>query len=339
MVNVNILSLNVDGVKESPSLDINSIPFDNPNLYVEFTQEDARPTNTISLVDVPSYKQLGTYTLNSHRTAQNIITNIYVKEDFSDIEIINYGKIPIKFKENAKLLHGIQGTLSKIPGQSVGYSKGGVFVKLRIEDKYILLLNLHLPVNTKRENMGYNYRKQSLLNIINQVSKYIDNDTMLLIGGDLNFRMNRSGVNQLTTLLNSTNMRLEELIIPEIDKKTFTCKFNSDSDRDCRLSPINRENENSFEKLSYNVQNRCGNSKRIPSRCDRFLIKSPYLLDVNRYTSLVLIDSSDHNAIFTSFNIDVHIQRNKFKRYTVKRKLNVSDLNGGKQRKTRRIRV
>lgn len=338
MVNVNILSLNVDGVRESPNLDINSIPFDNPDLYVEFTQEDARPINTISLVNIPSYRQLGTYTLNPHRTAQNIITNIYVKEDASDIEIIKYGKIPIKFKEKASLLHGIQGTLSAIPGQSVGYSKGGVFVKLRIEDKFILLLNLHLPVNIKRENMGYNYRKQSLINIINEVSKYIDNDTMLLIGGDLNFRMNRSGVNQLSTLLNSSDIRLEELIIPEIDKKTFTCKFNSNSDRNCRLSPINRENANNFEKLSYNVQNRCGNSKRIPSRCDRFLIKSPYLLDINRYTSLVLIDSSDHNAIFTSFNIDIHVQRNKFKRHTVKRILNISDFNGGKQRKTRKFK-
>ena len=81
MVNVNILSLNVDGVRESPNLDINSIPFDNPDLYVEFTQEDARPINTISLVNIPSYRQLGTYTLNPHRTAQNIITNIYVISD------------------------------------------------------------------------------------------------------------------------------------------------------------------------------------------------------------------------------------------------------------------
>ena len=140
--------------------------------------------------------------------------------------------------------------------------------------------------------------------------------------------MNRSGVNQLTTLLNSTNMRLEELIIPELDKKTFTCKFNSNSDRNCRLSPINARNANDFKNISYNVQNRCGNSKRIPSRCDRFLIDSPYLVNVNRYTSLVLIDSSDHNAIFSSFEIDIHIQKNKFKRYT-----------GGKQRRTRKLKL
>ena len=50
MTKVNLLSLNVGGVKKSPNLNISSIPFDNPDVYVEFTQEDYRPLNTLSLI-------------------------------------------------------------------------------------------------------------------------------------------------------------------------------------------------------------------------------------------------------------------------------------------------
>jgi len=40
MTKVNILSLNVGGIQKSPNLNISSIPFDNPDIYVKFTQEN-----------------------------------------------------------------------------------------------------------------------------------------------------------------------------------------------------------------------------------------------------------------------------------------------------------
>jgi hypothetical protein len=306
MTKVNILSLNVGGVKKSPNLTTSSIPFDNPDVYVEFTQEDYRPLNTLSLINIPNYKQLGVYALNRHKTSQNIITNVYVKND-SKISVITSGIIPIKSKEKgfkSMLIHGAQQIGALIPGQSIGYSKGGVYVKLRIENKELLLLNLHLPVNTKKENMGYGYRRAQLINILNQVIPYMrDPDTILLVGGDLNFRMNRDGINQLTNLLRSNDVMLKELEIPTKNSKTFTCKFRENSSKNCRLTKISNEGSEGFKRLSQNTQDRCGNAKRIPSRCDRFLVYSPYEIDVVTYKSLVILDSSDHNAIYTSLKI------------------------------------
>ena len=306
MTKVNILSLNVGGIQKSPNLNTSAIPFDTPDIYVEFTQEDYRPLNTLSLVNIPNYKQLGVYALNRHKKSQNIITNVYVKND-SKISVITSGVIPIKSKEKgfkSILIHGAQKIGALIPGQSIGYSKGGVYVKLRIENKELLLLNLHLPVNTKKENMGYAYRRSQLINILNQIIPYMsDPDTILLVGGDLNFRMNRDGVNQLTNLLKSNDIMLKELEMPTKNSKTFTCKFRENSSKNCRLTKIPDEGSEDFKKLSENTQQRCGDSKRIPSRCDRFLVYSPYKIDVSTYKSLVLLDSSDHNAIYTSFKI------------------------------------
>ena len=302
MVLINVLSLNVDGIKESPNLDLDVIPFDNPDLYVEFTQEDARGLNTNSLIRMDSYTQYAVYTINTHRTSQNIITNIYGKANL-DLEVIDSGSIPIKYKKSATFVHGVQRVLSKIPGQSIGFSKGAVYVKLRVKDKYILLVNLHLPVDTKKANMGFGYRSSMFLKIVKSLEKIVNKNTCVFFGGDLNFRTDRKGVNQLNSLLEAINIRLKELPRPATDKKTFTCKFNSNSNRNCRLTSIEIENPDNFIELSTNVQNRCGDSKRIPSRCDRFLIDSPYSIEVYRYLSLVLLDSSDHNAIYTSFRI------------------------------------
>ena len=351
MVSINVLSLNVNGLEHSPIEDsIDKVPFDNPDLYVEFTQEDDRPINTTLLIDIDNndYKKIGTYSLNHHKTAQNIITNVYARKNI-EVSVNTHGAIPIKYKKGKQLVHTLQTALSYLPGQKLGFTKGGVYVKLTVDNKKIFLLNLHLPVDTKKENMGYDYRKEQLIKIINKISDHIDEDTMLFVSGDLNFRMNRNGVNQLTELLKGKDLMLKELNIPAGDKKTFTCKFKNNSSTNynynskCRLTEINNEGSNNFKNISKNVQDTCGDPKRIPSRCDRFLIHSPYVINVSKYKSMVLLDSSDHNAIYTSFKVGDRTHNSQLRRFPAKRHLiNIepepntnSDTNGGR-RKTRK---
>jgi exonuclease III len=325
---INIISLNVDGLKESTNIQLPTELQPDPDIYVEFTQEDARdvkidqlnplrtaydPKNNllkenlkitggsydnITLVDSAYLKDMNLVahvSLNPVRTSQNIITNIFLKKGLNPWNV-ETGVIAVKPS---------QGKLGKIKSffQShlTGYSKGCVWVKLFFETSSVLFLNLHLPVDTSdKETLGYLFRKKMFYKILRMLSNKVDENTSVVVGGDLNFRIDHNR-DQLTNLLrnatrnnrNTIPIPLKELAFPEGQEPTFTCKFKEYSDEACRLTHISN--------LPNNKKLNCADEHRTLSRCDRFLVTGNPTVFL--YDSSVLLDNSDHNAIFASFDI------------------------------------
>ena len=105
------------------------------------------------------------------------------------------------------------------------------------------------------------------------LSHLIDSNTLLIVGGDLNFRV-EGRKDQLTTLLQTYEPKLYDLTGPEA-----TCKFTTNS------SGIR-----SFD------------TSRTPSRCDRMLANNPLTVTSK---SIVLDPELDHNGIL----VDVEYSR------------------------------
>jgi hypothetical protein len=81
--------------------------------------------------------------------------------------------------------------------------------------------------------------------------------------------------------------------------------MNKNSMRNCRLTPLPKNNNTIFEDFSKKIQHECGDEERTPSRCDRFLIRSDSFPSVHLLKSNVLLPSSDHNAIYTLFDTEL----------------------------------
>lgn len=305
---VSLLTLNVDGLKSSPSLRHKAIFETNPDLYVEFTQEDARdPNEKVALrngsvkqngaiVDVPreySFEELES--LNPTAKSQNIITKLFSK--VKPVEIVK-GSIPVKIKESFK------GSLA-FAGQKLftGYSKGAVYiyVKFPMGTSY-LFINCHLPINTKKNNYGYNYRKSIFEQLLSSITQKFSSDPNLLVvvGGDLNFRyLNQK--DQLNTALQTSPVLSEYTEFPYLsgDEKAYTCKFKYESSEECRLTPFGQNGADTS----------CRDEDREPSRCDRFLYKGLNTPTVEAQYVTVLLDESDHNAVFLTFSTPKPINR------------------------------
>jgi exonuclease III len=329
---VNIISLNVDGLKESPNRELPSGLHSDPDIYAEFTQEDARVVNinqlnsvrtiydpennstkilnrnnnnasmiggndNMTLVKSSALKDMNLaahISLNTTKTKQNIITNIFLKKGLVVLNV-ETGVIAVKPSQGklGKFRAFFQG---HIP--SLGYSKGCVWVKLDFGTDSILFMNMHLPVDTgDKKTLGYSFRKKMFYKILRMLSDKVDRDTQVIVGGDLNFRM-EDNEDQLTRLLNNATRNnrnaipipLKELAFPDGQEPSFTCKFKEGSDKDCRLTPV-----------SEHKNLKCADESRAPSRCDRFLVTGNPR--VTLYDTGVLLDASDHNAIFASIEI------------------------------------
>lgn len=316
---VNVVSLNVDGLTKSPEIDYPFFLPPNPDLYAEFTQEDARPVvltpTTLqeiellqdgggeALVSEPALKGMRLIThvsLNDNKSAQNIVLNIYIKITGLQAPEVEQGKIVVPKGEKSGLVHFAQGFLGM-------YSKGAVWAKLSFPRYSILFINMHLPVKTsegsngklKNATLGNAYRTKMFKKILDLLSSKVDGNTHVIVGGDLNFRMNSKGEDQLDELLQGEGLPipLKELPFPEGDKAAFTCKFKEAKDfrnDSCRLTELSNKSE---------VELPCADEKRNPSRCDRFLIHKHRTIRVDMYKTAVLLPDSDHNAIYTSFRI------------------------------------
>ena len=339
---INIISLNVDGLKDSPNIDLPRGLDRSPDIYAEFTQEDARAVkidqfnqvrtiydpeennaahltlrdpdedpnvtfsggghDNITLVDADVLKDMGLaahVSLNTRKTKQNIITNIFLKKGLQPLNV-ETGVIAVKPSQGkiGKLRAFFQG---HIP--SLGYSKGCVWVKLDFGTHTVLFMNMHLPVDTSdKKTLGYGFRKKMFFKILRMLSDKVDEHTSVIVGGDLNFRMEDKR-DQLTRLLNNATrnnrnrnaipIALRELPFPEGQEPTFTCKFKEHSDEGCRLTPVS--------ELPNDKKLACANEDRTLSRCDRFLVTGNP--KVSLYDTGVLLDASDHNAIYASFTI------------------------------------
>lgn len=293
---VSLVSLNVDGLKTSTFKSYPKAFQNNPDIYVEFTQEDARqPSESVqskvsSLLNVPNeYSFSQVKSLNKSATSQNIISKFFSKE--KPLEFIS-GAIPVEIKGSVK------GKLAFI-GQAIatGYSKGAVYMYVQYPAQSFLFINCHLPINTKKNNYGYDYRLEKFEFLLNNIISKFSQDPNLftVVGGDLNFRF-LNNQNQLNTALQTSSTLKEFTEFPYLSEgdRAYTCKFKYNSAKACRLSPKGVEPADTS----------CRDEEREPSRCDRFLYKGDQIPQISAQYVDVLLDSSDHNAVLLDFSIE-----------------------------------
>ena len=312
---IGVLSYNVAELAESPNLADPGVIALNPDIYVEMTQEDYRkpdgtPLLNSAILESNGYNNIVSVSLNGERTTKNIVLNLYAKTD-SGITIIDKGVKAVSPKEEHKSLSLAAQLVGKKLHTGFGFTKGVVYIKI-MGDRPILFMNMHLPIDTSEKDgklvnasMGLEYRKKILVKLLNKLEGrgILDDNPILFVGGDLNFRMDFRGMNQLNQFLASNAPilhYLRELPSPN-NSKQLTCKFNGHN-RNCRTQKMPKNNIGAFLN---NVQKSCGNPKRVPSRCDRFLISTTPgdKVKVLLHTAKYLLPESDHNGLLTCFDI------------------------------------
>jgi hypothetical protein len=312
---IGVISQNLSELSVQANLNETSIISLSPDIYVEMTQEDGRMPSDEPLINknlLNRYDHLITASLNGNQqTKQNIQTNIYVKQQ-SVYEVIASGKMIIAPKES-QLRLGLQ-TIAKAIHTGFGYSKGMVYVKIKTQKRSFLFVNMHLPVKTKTVNgvlknatLGLEFRKSSLFSLLNKLERdgLLKDDPAILVSGDLNFRMDKYGRDQLTNIIAKEPNRILNLVEmwqPDSEKR-ITCKF-AKKNTACRLRKMPPQNEkNTVKNFLKDIQENCGNSMRVPSRCDRFLISRNPQINIKLNVTKYLVLESDHNAILSCYDI------------------------------------
>lgn len=237
-------------------------------IYVEFTQENALVSYTSLLQDRQAYI---TQQLNRTISPFNIITKVFC--DPSLITSYESGYIHLNSGSGNSVYTLFTQAASAIRKNMFDQSnKGVVWIKLVLDTFSLLLVNMHLPVDPSRSDYGNEYRTKCFKESLESLSHHIDENTLLIVGGDLNFRV--QGKDQLTTLLETYTLQdkpLYDLTGPEP-----TCKFT--------------------KKCS--VGKRCFDTHRTPSRCDRMLSNKPLVVTSK---SIILDPELDHNGIHVTF--------------------------------------
>ena len=336
---ISLLTQNLASAKEASfnlSDFITKEPTANPDIYVEFSQEDNRKLDGTSLIE-PSilsnnnYKLLTQESLNGHtRAKQNIVSTVFIK-DGSPVKVLNKGQISILPQPNAYgHLKYAASFLASALHTGKGFSKGVVYIKIEIGKIRLLLLNMHLPVITQSKHghpidptLGFDYRSTSFEYLLKELIKLklIDSSTSVLIGGDLNFRQDENGIDQLNVLLagkqgykSLMTRTLKELPVPTGSTKRITCKFRNPWTR-CRTrnAPKNGFNKEFIKQ----TQEQCGDELRTPSRCDRFLIMADVPVNIIYYQSRFIQKTSDHNAVLATLDMPERPKRTVAKRRLV----------------------
>ena len=323
---IGVISQNLSEIKVQPTINEPSIIMLKPDIYVEMTQEDGRLPSSVPIINpnlLSGYDHLVTVSLNGNQqTRQNIQTNIFLKHGLR-YEVIDSGKEIIAPKDS-QLRLGLQ-TIAKSLHSGFGYSKGMVYVKIRTPKQSLLFVNMHLPVKTttvngvlKNSTLGLEFRKESFFSLLGKLEGkgLLSDDPAILVSGDLNFRMDKYGNDQLSELIKAEPERilnLVEMMQPESGKR-ITCKFTK-KNAACRLRKIPQVNVKEFLK---DIQERCGDPMRVPSRCDRFLISQTPSINIKLNVTRYLISESDHNAILSCYDI---VENRKIKRFTAKRQI------------------
>ena len=292
-----------------------------PDIHVEMTQEDARSSaygkayDNESILDKSQfpaldYQIVGKESLNQMTTKQNAVLRVWSKRD-QPSEILARGRIQLSSKGKDslknKFLTGLQKGLGATGlGFGIGITKGAVYLKIKYQDSVYLFINMHLQMNKNQEGLGFAIRKKGFLGILKQLEKLnlIDDTTSVFIGGDLNFRMDMQGKNQLNTIMPEIPF-LKELPIDPAEKK-FTCKFKEGTDSACRTEQSPDTSDAGLYRAG--IQRRwdgCMEPLRIPSRCDRFLYRLPStkMVSIPYYKVLNLLAESDHNAIWSVVDV------------------------------------
>jgi hypothetical protein len=317
-VKIAILSQNAVSDKNTQPITVEDIEGYKPEIYIEMTQEDTRKLPVMSQEFLNNYDNVHNEELLklSKVSGYNVKIKVFKRVNFAtnptDFEIIAKGSIPIDNK---------QSSLSKL---NPIVTKGAVYVKLKLKNNHpIVFVNAHLPMLSEKnkngdtkDTLGNEFRTKSFLQILEKLQKdgIVDNNTTLFFGGDLNFRIGCDGSDQLTKLLmdpTQNNLGLKELKFPDPRDKRFTCKFENSKDigntTTCRNTSVPPgvenpgEREKDFFEIMNKVQRECGVANRLPSRCDRFLIKygdkSTIQTLVHRAEFFPEIQS-DHNTLY-----------------------------------------
>lgn len=181
----------------------------------------------------------------------------------------------------------------------------------------LLIMNSHLPMNSKTSNLGFDIRRKSLYQIIrkiNPILQKMNGNYQAILTGDLNFRLdqkNHIDSNQYLRLLNKEKTPLAGTPFRDmlsINKFHPTCKtltqknnISFDKKKKCKIFEESLEKNNSDGKC-YKIMTKKG--IRIPSYCDRILISSgrssKLIMEPISLKPLVeynFINYSDHNPL------------------------------------------
>jgi hypothetical protein len=333
-----------------------------PDIYAEMTQEDCR-SNFDSLAKLP-----GNYTnikvrLNSlTNICKNVVLQIFHLDKYNGKITSLTGTIPLERSEQKSLLSKVYAT------------KGAVYIYIEINNTPMLFVNMHLPINTKDKDhpgeYGFEHRKNSLLKVIKELNaKFKNENPIIIMGGDLNFRIVPSKrLDQLTNLIKEDQINpFIEIPFMNEEDKIFTCKFKKihnlekienfekdekdenqekyeeigeknseepveepveesvdetkkieesegDKYKNCRNKQVPKEIDKgtatNHDIDVIHIQdisiNNCRDTKRFPSRCDRFLINTMDGIEVKHHKGKYFSEiDSDHNAIYTVLDIDI----------------------------------
>lgn len=224
----------------------------------------------------------------SANTHQNVKMTVYGK--IGKQYTINNGEIHVSPKD------GIKGAFYNLGQVATGFSKGAVWTKITMDAYSILIVNCHLPMDSDI-TAGYEYRRKTLYKILTELRFQMDTRTYLIVTGDLNFRMDLTGRNQLNILLEEEHpFHLKDassLNDASHNPKKYTYKFDEKRSYDtCRLQNV-RAGLPPANMSCFVTKD----SKRHPSRTDRVLLGDP-TLKVTHYETFVLGATFDHNGIY-----------------------------------------
>lgn len=299
-----IVTQNLEEAKSIPAMKLPAVAAD---ILVVATQEDGRSladqtflvnsklnAKTVS-IQGNLYTLLGSIALNPRPFAKNVQLRVYGAELPSRVET---GRLNVPAKRSVSSLMQRGARLAGV------MSKGCVWAKIFFGDSELLFVNCHLPMHKKESGLGFQYRKESFTKILNTLVKdgVIEDTTTVFLTGDLNFRVDPGEAipDQLTRILPELPVHFEDLaeLAPE-SVKSVTCKLEHSSNSACRTQNVN------------NITNKsCIDPNRIPSRCDRILVKTLEPLRVASYRTEVLNEIFDHNAVIGVVELGVEPNKN-----------------------------
>jgi hypothetical protein len=212
----------------------------NFDILVEFTQEDNRKfinypfyLLAYNINDSNNYKLIKDESLLERPSEMNIGISLYSNEKYK-VKILTSGKIPLPASES-----GI-----KKFGYNIGYyTKGSVYIKVKINNKILLFCSLHLPTDSYDGIKNLKYLLEKL--------KEISSDcNYIFLGGDFNFKIEKNGKDIFDKILKNVLYDYKEP--SSIDSNNFyTYKFNLYEDNE--YNKDNEDNESDKKKIRYKL--------------------------------------------------------------------------------------
>jgi hypothetical protein len=316
-IKINIVSFNLANTTKDLAADPTEVLQYNPDIHVEATQEDQRKLDTHSIFGSAlanrGYTLFDMISLNQKPTDMNVVLRVFMKADLLGLQGMTEHK---KGKEPLPELNGLVGKsvlkaqayASRLSFGNKGFSKGATWIKI-YQPFPVLFINMHLPILKTKGNrgLGFAFRAQKLKEILTHpgVKALATADTTVFITGDLNFRINPDQHDQLTDLIAQDIPFLKELPFLRPEDRVITCKFEKDKGEACKearkLQPVVPGGPPMPAGMDY-----CVSEKRTPSRCDRILFHSGDGMSVRvlQHKGADLVDSSDHNALFATVELN-----------------------------------